>query len=141
MIERIEKHFSQHGFGLWAIEIQESGELAGFTGIHYPSFEAHFTPCVEIGWRLANAFWGRGFATEAARAALAYGFLQANLLEIVSFTVPANTRSISVMEKIGMTRSLQDDFDHPRVPEGSKLRHHLLYRISRGEFMSKQELE
>jgi RimJ/RimL family protein N-acetyltransferase len=85
---------------------------------------------VEVGWRLARAHWGKGYATEAARAALAFGFEQVGLNEIVSFTVPANTRSIAVMERLGMTRNPADDFDHPSLPEGSPLRRHVLYRLT-----------
>ncbi len=96
-----------------------------------PLFEAHFTPCVEIGWRLAHEYWGRGYATEAARAALDFGFHRLELKEIVSFTVPANRRSRSVMERIGMTHSPNDDFEHPLLPHGHPLRHHVIYRMAR----------
>jgi len=96
-----------------------------------PSFEAHFTPCVEIGWRLAREYWGRGYATEAARAALDFGFSRLGLEEIVSFTVPANLRSRSVMERLEMTHSPDDDFENPRIPQGHVLRHHVLYRKAR----------
>ena len=96
-----------------------------------PQFEAHFTPCVEVGWRLSRQYWGSGYATEAARAVLDFGFRQLELAEIVSFTVPANRRSRSVMERIGMTYSPDDDFENPRIPQGHKLRHHVLYRIKR----------
>src|SRR5262249_22713818 len=105
--------------------------FAGFIGLSIPRFEAHFTPCVEIGWRLAAACWGQGFATEGARAALAFGFQTLALAEIVSFTVPANLRSRRVMEKLGMTHHPRDDFDHPRLPEGHWLSRHVLYRIAR----------
>jgi RimJ/RimL family protein N-acetyltransferase len=98
-------------------------------GLSVPSFEAHFTPCVEIGWRLAARYWGQGFATEAARGALEFGFDILKLDEIVSFTVPANHRSRRVMEKIGMTRIPAEDFDHPMLPEDHRLRRHVLYRI------------
>ncbi len=131
MIARIEAHFEQHGFGLWAVEVPEVTSFAGFAGLFTPGFEASFTPTVEIGWRLAAAHWGRGYATEAARAALAFGFDVVRLPEIVSFTVPGNLRSRRVMEKLGMTRDPADDFDHPRVPDGSPLRRHVLYRLRR----------
>jgi ribosomal-protein-alanine N-acetyltransferase len=93
-----------------------------------PRFDAHFTPCVEIGWRLAAEFWNRGYATEAAREAMRFGFEELRLTEIVSLTVPANLPSRRVMEKIGMVRNPDDDFDHPLVPEGNPMRQHVLYR-------------
>jgi len=129
--DRIEAHFERHGFGLWAVEIPGVTRFAGFIGQSIPRFEAHFTPCIEIGWRLATACWNRGYATEGARAALAFGFQQLEAEEIVSFTVPANVRSRRVMEKIGMTHSPADDFDHPVLPEGHPLRRHVLYRLWR----------
>jgi RimJ/RimL family protein N-acetyltransferase len=128
---RIEAHFEQHGFGLWAAEIPEVTPFAGFVGLSVPTFEAHFTPCVEIGWRLAAEHWGQGYATEAARAVLAFGFEALGLEEIVSSTVPANLRSRRVMEKIGMIHDAAGDFDHPALPEGHALRRHVLYRIAR----------
>jgi RimJ/RimL family protein N-acetyltransferase len=130
-IDRIELHFTEHGFGLWAVEIANGAAFAGFIGLSVPRFEAHFTPCVEIGWRLGHEHWGYGYATEGARAALAFGFKVLNLAEIVSFTVPDNFRSRHVMERLGMTYNPDDDFSHPGLPEGHRLRHHVLYRISR----------
>ncbi len=124
---RIHDHFETHGFGLWAMEVD--GIFAGWLGLMRPRFEAHFTPCVEVGYRLRTEFWGRGLATEGARAVLRYGFERLKLEEIVSFTVPSNTRSRRVMEKIGLTFS--EDFDHPLIAEGHPMRHHVLYRISR----------
>ena len=100
-------------------------------GLAVPAFEAHFTPAVEVGWRLAAEHWSRGYATEAARAALDYGFTTAGLDEIVSFTVPANSRSRAVMERLGMTHDPADDFDHPRIEPGHPLRRHVLYRKRR----------
>lgn len=129
LVARIEAHFDQHGFGLWAVEISNVTPFAGFVGLSVPRFEAHFTPCVEIGWRLAAEHWGCGYATEGARAALAFGFDVLGLGEIVSFTVPANLRSRRVMERIGMVHHPADDFDHPALPEGHRLRRHVLYRI------------
>ena len=128
---RIETHFDQHAFGLWAVEIQGAVPFAGYIGLSIPSFEAHFTPCVEIGWRLAREYWGCGYATEGAQAALIFGFEQLRLAEIVSFTVPANLRSRRVMEKLGMSRDPSDDFDHPMLPAGHPLRQHVLYRLAR----------
>ena len=113
------------------MEIQNVASLAGFVGLSVPSFEAHFTPCVEIGWRLAAEHWGRGYATEGARAVLTFGFQTLTLGEIVSFTVPGNARSRQVMERIGMVHGPADDFDHPALPEEHPLRRHVLYRIAR----------
>jgi RimJ/RimL family protein N-acetyltransferase len=131
MLERMQAHWDGEGFGLWAVERAGDGAFLGFTGLSRPSFEAHFTPAVEVGWRFARAAWGHGYATEAAAAALDFGFETAGLDEIVSFTVPANERSWRVMERLGMTRDPGDDFDHPRLPPGHPLRRHVLYRLSR----------
>jgi RimJ/RimL family protein N-acetyltransferase len=129
LVQRAEEHFERDGFGPWAVEIPEIAPFIGFVGLSVPRFQAHFTPCVEIGWRLAAEFWNRGYATEAARAALSFGFERLGLAEIVSFTVPANLPSRRVMEKIGMTRDYAGDFDHPSIPEGHPIRRHVLYRI------------
>ena len=129
---RIRNHFVQHGFGLWAVEVPELAPFIGFVGLAVPSFEAHFTPCVEIGWRLACEHWGRGYATESAAAALEFGFSELGLDEIVSFTTRTNQRSMRVMERIGMTRRPEDDFDHPALAEDHPLRRHVLYRTSPG---------
>jgi RimJ/RimL family protein N-acetyltransferase len=126
---RIEAHFHEHGFGLFAVERLDDARFAGFVGLSVPRFAAHFTPCVEVGWRLARDQQGHGFATEAARVALAFGFERLGLDEIVSFTVPANRPSQHVMEKIGLVRDPADDFDHPVLPEGHALRRHVLYRL------------
>lgn len=131
LVTHFEAHFDQRGFGLWAVEAPGVAAFVGFVGLAVPSFQSHFTPCVEIGWRLAAEFWGRGYATEAARAALAFGFEALALGEIVSFTVPDNWRSRRVMGRLGMTRSPADDFEHPRLPEGHPLRPHVLYRLPR----------
>jgi RimJ/RimL family protein N-acetyltransferase len=126
-----EAHFEQHSFGLWAVEIPNVTSFAGFIGLSVPRFEAHFTPCVEIGWRLAAEYWGRGYASEGARAVLTLGFETLGLDEVVSFTAPGNLRSRRVMEKIGMLHNPADDFDHPALPVGHRLRHHVLYRMAR----------
>jgi RimJ/RimL family protein N-acetyltransferase len=118
------------GFGFWAVEAPGVAPFIGFVGLSVPPFAAPFTPCVEIGWRLARPYWGRGFATEAARAALAFGFDRLGLGEIVAFTVPGNLRSRRVMERLGMTRRAEDDFDHPLLPPGHALRRHVLYRMA-----------
>lgn len=130
-VDRIEDTFEQRGWSLWAIEVADDATFAGYVGLWPAEFDADFTPTVEIGWRLAAACWGRGYAPEAARAALAYGFDTVGLDEIVSFTTVANVRSQRVMQKIGMTRDPHDDFDHASLPVGHRLRPHVLYRIGR----------
>jgi RimJ/RimL family protein N-acetyltransferase len=122
------------GIGPWAVEVPGVAPFVGFVGLARTSFEAPFTPCVEVMWRLAREHWGQGYAAEAARASLREGFELHGLDAIVSFTVPANVRSWQVMERIGMTRSHGEDFDHPLVPIGSPLRRHILYRIRREEW-------
>lgn len=130
LVARIEADFATRGYGLWALEVRATGEFVGFTGLAVPSFTAHFTPAVEVGWRLARSAWGKGYATEAGLAAIAFGFQDAGLDEIVSFTSAANARSRAVMERIGMTHDPADDFDHPDLEEADLLRPHVLYRIS-----------
>jgi RimJ/RimL family protein N-acetyltransferase len=125
---RIRAELAERGFGLWAVEAPGVAPFIGFTGLAVPRFAAHFTPCVEIGWRLAREHWGRGYAPEAARAALAFGFERLGLAEIVSFTALGNARSRRVMEKLGMTHDPAGDFEHPGLPPGHPLRRHVLYR-------------
>ncbi len=129
-IARIEQHFDQHGFSLYAAELIETNAFIGFVGISVPIFDAPFMPAVEIGWRLAYDHSGRGLATEAARAVVRHGFETLKLPGLVSFPVPANLRSRRVMERIGMIHDPADDFDHPRLPHGHPLRRHVLYRLS-----------
>jgi RimJ/RimL family protein N-acetyltransferase len=126
--DRIQQHFATYGFGLWATEVKGGAPCIGYVGLSVPRFDAHFMPCVEIGWRLAHEHWGKGYATEGAKAALRHGFDILKLTQIVSFTVPDNIRSRAVMEKIGMTRDPADDFDHPNIAEHHPLRRHVLYR-------------
>ena len=128
-VDRIEAGFASHGFGLWALEMRSTGAFIGFTGLSVPSFEAAFTPTVEVGWRLARDAWGYGFATEAARAALDDGFREHRLVEIVSFTFEGNARSRAVMERLGMTHDPGEDFDHPTI-QGHRLARHVLYRMA-----------
>ncbi len=135
LIDRMQAHIDRCGWGLWAVDVE--GRCIGFTGLSRPRFEAHFTPCVEIGWRLARGAWGNGYATEAAQLALAFGFIELQLTELVSFTALINQRSQRVMERLGMRRSGADDFDHPALP-GHRLQRHVLYRLSRAEFLSRQ---
>lgn len=128
-VDRIEAHFDRHGWGLWAVEITDTAEFAGYVGLAPATFDAHFTPTVEVGWRLAAHAWGHGYASEAARAAVDDGFARARLPEIVSFTAKTNVRSQRVMERIGMVRDPSGDFDHPNVPPGHPVRPHVLYRF------------
>ena len=133
-IDRIEARFMERGYGLWAVERRIDGAFLGFTGLAYQTFEAHFTPCVEIGWRFERFVWHQGYATEAAGEALRFGFEEAGLDEIVSFAPIGNTASVRVMARIGMHRDPAGDFDYPNLPLGHPLRRHLLYRLKREEY-------
>jgi RimJ/RimL family protein N-acetyltransferase len=133
-IERIEARFEADGFGQWAVERREDGRFLGFTGLAPASFEASFTPAIEVGWRFARFAWGHGYATEAGRAALRYGFEVVGLGSILSWTSVLNRPSIAVMERIGMHHDPADDFDHPLVAVGNPLRRHVLYRLDREEW-------
>lgn len=128
---RAESAIAQRGWGLWAVEVRDGGEFVGCVGLSVPSFQAHFTPCVELHWRLQRSSWGRGFATEAARECLGFAFASLELTEVVAFTVPANSRSRAVMERLGMHHDAAGDFDHPRLPPGHPLHRHVLYRLRR----------
>jgi RimJ/RimL family protein N-acetyltransferase len=134
LIDRIEAAIAQRGFGLYAVELESDRTFLGFIGLSVPNFHAHFTPCVEIGWRLAAHSWGQGFATEGARSVAAYAFNTLRLESLVSFTAEQNIRSRRVMDKIGMTFNPADTFDHPNLPEGHLLRRHVLYRLRPNEF-------
>lgn len=134
MVDLIQQRWADGRPSLWAVEVPELADFVGFVGLLEPSFTAPFTPCVEIGWRLAAPFWGRGYAPEAAAAALEHGFDTRGAGEIVSFTVPANDRSRRVMEKLGLHHDPADDFDHPNLPPGDPLRRHVLYRLSAAEW-------
>ena len=124
---RIEQHFAGHGYCLYAVEVLATGEFIGYTGFMYTTFEAPFTPCVEIGWRLAQSAWHQGYATEAASACLDYAFAKLSFMDVYSFTSVLNRASERVMQKIGMTKL--GEFDHPKLPFGDRLRRHVLYRI------------
>jgi RimJ/RimL family protein N-acetyltransferase len=125
---RIELKIEERGFGLYAAELRESSAFTGFIGLSVPGFQAHFTPCIEIGWRIAAEHWNRGLATEGARAVVRHAFDALHLESLVSFTAAQNLPSRRVMEKIGMTRNPDEDFDHPNLPAGHWLRRHVLYR-------------
>jgi RimJ/RimL family protein N-acetyltransferase len=120
-------HADKYNYTLWAACLKQTGELIGYTGLNYVEWQAHFTPAVEIGWRLSSQQWNKGYATESAKASLQFGFNQCALKKIVSFTVPANKRSIRVMDKIGMKRDIDGDFAHPKLPLNHPLSKHLLY--------------
>ena len=124
---KLKESIEQRGWGLWAVEIDR--ELAGLTGLAEPGFAAHFTPCIEIGWRFHRRFWGHGYALRAAQIALRFAFKSLRLQEVVSFTARLNERSERLMQRLGMTRSPVDDFEHPKLPPGHRLRDHVLYRI------------
>ena len=134
MVDRIQAHFNEHAFGLWAIEVPGVAPFVGFAGLAWARFSAPFTPAVEVGWRLAFDHWGHGYATEAARLALGYGFGPLALSDVVSFTSAINHRSRAVMERLGMRRDPSEDFDYPSFPEGHPLRRHVLYRLSANSF-------
>jgi RimJ/RimL family protein N-acetyltransferase len=128
-VARKRAHWEQHGFGQWVVEIPGEASFIGVVGLETVSYEAHFTPAVEVAWRLARAYWGQGYATETARAAIEDGFDRLALDEIVALTVPANWRSRRVMERLGMTYAPGDDFEHPNLPQGP-LKRHVLYRLA-----------
>lgn len=125
---RLQAHIAEHGFGFWAVEVPGIAPFIGFVGLQHVSFAASFTPAVEAGWRLARAHWDKGYATEAARAALGHGFGPLGLAEIVSFAVPGNLASRRVMERVGFQRDPAADFDHPAMPEGHPFQRLVLYR-------------
>lgn len=127
------------GHGLWAVEVDGGAPFIGFVGLAPPSFEAHFIPAVEVGWRLDRHHWGNGYATEAGRESLRHAFEHVGLGEVVSFTVPQNRPSRLVMERIGLTHDEADDFDHPRFLDDDRLRRHVLYRISREQWLAAQQ--
>lgn len=125
---RCQSLIEAQGWGFWATEIKASGDFIGFVGLHRPIAELPFSPCIEIGWRLARPFWGQGYASEAARAALSFAFNDLALAEVVAFTSLENRRSQAVMERLGMRRA--ENFEHPALPPGHPLREHCLYRLA-----------
>lgn len=136
---RILTHIDDYGFGQWVVERREDNAFIGVVGLQWVSFDAPFTPAVEIGWRLNSADWRQGYALEAARAALDFAFDTLALDEVLAFTVPANLPSRGLMERLGMRRDLQGDFEHPRLPEGHALRPHVLYRLSRADWLERHD--
>jgi 3-dehydroquinate dehydratase/shikimate dehydrogenase len=137
---KMQAHIDKDGWGFWAASLNQTDQFIGFIGIEHVDFTAHFTPAVEIGWRLAFEYWGKGYATEGAKASLKYGFETLNLQEIVSFTAMQNMRSRRVMEKLGMHHDSKDDFDHPKLSENHPLRRHVLYRLKKEEWKNSHGL-
>lgn len=135
-IDKIISHQEEKNFSLYATEFKNTGEMIGFVGLFTATFQAHFTPAVEIGWRLSSKHWNQGYATEAAKTVLDYAFRKLDLNEVVSFTSELNKPSIRVMQKIGLHTNSEDDFDNPKVPLGSLLIRHVLYRLKRAEYLS-----
>ncbi|HWV16299.1 MAG TPA: GNAT family N-acetyltransferase [Cellvibrio sp.] len=134
LMNKIQALIAARGWGFWALEERATGAFIGFTGLHIPMAELPFSPCVEIGWRLAFAHWGKGYATEAAAGALAFGFEHLRLSEIVAFTALPNLRSQAVMQRLAMERE-PATFAHPAVPDGSLIKEHYLYRIKRNAWL------
>lgn len=130
LVDRIRARMAERGWGSFAVEVKGGDPFIGFVGPNVPPYAIPCGPCVEVGWRLARSAWGKGYATEAARAALAFGFESLGLAEIVAFTVVANARSRAVMERLGMSHDPVDDFDHPLIEEGNPMRRHVLYRLA-----------
>ena len=135
MVDRMRLRWQEFGYGLWAVEVRSTRTFIGFVGLAAPTWTTPFTPCIEVGWRLARTAWGHGYAPEAAVAALRWGFAELDPPgdEFVSFTTESNTKSRRVMEKLGLTHDPVDDFDHPLLPDWHE-RRHVLYRIGRSRF-------
>ncbi|GBU13801.1 GCN5 family N-acetyltransferase [Enterobacterales bacterium] len=138
MAQRCSALIAERGWGIWALETREDGKFIGFLGLHTPGYNLPFTPCVEIGWRLCADAWGKGLASEAARAAFDVGFNRLNLNEIVAFTALPNIRSQALMQRMGMSLSPDENFDHPAVEAGSWLQEHCLYRLHRDDWVAVQ---
>ncbi len=137
-IPAVNSHQDKYGYTLWAACLKETDQLMGFIGLNYTDWEASFTPAVEVGWRLGSQFWGNGYATEGAKACLEYGFKKCGLKEIVSFTAPANLRSLRVIEKIGLKRDLNGDFAHPKLSTDHPLSQHILYRLTADKYCNQE---
>jgi RimJ/RimL family protein N-acetyltransferase len=134
-ISRMIAQGDNHNYTLWAACLKETGGLIGFIGLNYTDWEFPFSPAVEVAWRLGSQYWGKGYATEGAKASLDYGFKKCRLNEIISFTVPINSRSIRVMEKIGLKRDLNSDFAHPKLSADHRLSQHILYRLDADAYL------
>ena len=138
LVSKESAQIQQHGWGLWAASLKQTDEFIGFIGLADADFAPNLTHAVEIGWRLAFTYWGNGYATEGARAALKYGFEMLRREEVVACTAVHNRRSRAVAERLGMQYHPEDDFDHPRVPEGHPLRRHVLYRLSADKWRDRE---
>jgi RimJ/RimL family protein N-acetyltransferase len=134
LVEKVRGLIADRGWGFWAVEVKDSGDFAGFVGLNEPGYAIPCSPCVEVGWRLDQAFWGKGYATEAGTAALDFAFNTLQLTAVVSFTATLNLRSQAVMQRLGMTNT-GENFEHPLVPEGDRLREHVLYKIARSDWL------
>ena len=134
-IDKVNAHFKNHGYSLYAAVRKDTNEFIGFIGLLIAEFESHFTPATEIGWRLSSSHWGQGFATEGAKAVLGYAFRELKIPEIVSFTAAGNAKSIRVMQKIGLQHNEVDDFDHPKLDDTSPLKRHVLYRLTKENYL------
>jgi RimJ/RimL family protein N-acetyltransferase len=133
MVNKIQSLISKRGWGFWAVEKKDKGQFIGFTGLHVPTAKLPFSPCVEIGWRLAKEFWGKGYATEAANAALNLAFEQLKISEVYSFASVGNLKSIALMERLQMVNT-HKNFDHPSIPKGHSLKEHVLYKLPREQW-------
>ena len=136
MIDRIKVIFKENGFCFYSCELKATREFIGFIGLSVPRFKAHFTPCVEIGWRISSQHWGKGYATEGALKCLGIGFNEFNLNEIVSIAVKNNYKSHNVMNKIGMQRDISGDFLHPNFAPEHSLAPHVLYRMPKSLWLT-----
>ena len=134
-LTKVNNHLNEHGYSLYACVRKNSNEFIGFIGLFTTDFKAHFTPATEIGWRLSSRHWGQGFATEGAKAVLDYAFRDLKRPKLVSFTATENKRSIRVMEKIGLHHNAEHDFDHPKLDDTSPLKKHVLYQLTRDEYL------
>ncbi len=142
LIDRIKKHQAQYGYSIYAVDLKSTHEMIGLIGLLHRTkaeLDLPFTPSTEIAWRLSSKQWGKGLATEGAKAVLEYAFTVLDLPEIVSFTVVGNQRSRRVMEKIGLRYHPDADFDHPEVPDDSPLKRHVLYRLSKAQYVQMKE--
>lgn len=139
LFDKINQHQKDKGYSLYAVELKSTADFIGFVGLLTVGYQAHFTPAVEIGWRIAKAYWNKGYATEAAKAVLKKAFFDFKLHEIVSFTTTTNLASQRVMQKIGLHHSTHDDFDHPRIDKNNPLCRHVLYRLSKKDYLASLE--
>ena len=141
LAEKIQWEFSKRGYGFWAVEVPGIADFIGYIGLNYWNLEMEFAPCIDVGWRLALDYWGSGYATEGARAAIRFGFEKLGLNEIVSMATIGNARSHRVMQRLGMTSDSAENFEHPKLPKGHPLSLRVLYRLPRARWIASNELE